>query len=286
MYVVIGNGTEHRSFPLCHSITYQMTTQNFSAQPNVNNSSIVLAAQPSEMGRRNSISSIEIAEEAGRNHKDVMRSIREMESAWEQVNGRKFALVDYIDKKGESRPCYQFNYEEFMYVISKFDDITRAKLVTRWAKLETGQATPMYHQPKQEQLTMKDKMNAATWAAKFLNLNDASKLLMAQQILAPTGLILPEYTSSKGFLLAADKLLKKYDITMNSHKFNLLLKEHGYVDYRERPSKSKGTKRFPILTKKGLKFGENQVHPKNQSETQIRYYEDKFLELLKELGLK
>ena len=153
-----------------------MTVYNSTIQPNVNNSNVVLAAQPSEMGRRNSITSVEISEEAGRNHKDVMRSIRDMEAAWEQVSGRRFALVDYIDKKGEARPCYQFNYEEFMYVISKFDDITRAKLVTRWAKLETGQAEPMYHQPKQEQLTMKDKMNAATWAAKFLNLNDASKL--------------------------------------------------------------------------------------------------------------
>lgn len=259
---------------------------NFINQPNVNNSSVALAAQPSEMGRRNSISSVEIAEEAGRNHKDVMRSIREMEAAWEQVNGRKFALVDYIDKKGEARPCYQFNYEEFMYVISKFDDITRAKLVTRWAKLETGQAIPMYNQPKQEQLTMKDKMNAATWAAKFLNLNDASKLLMAQQILAPTGLILPEYTESKGFLLCAEKLLKKNNINMSSRAFNLAMEDKGLLTYRERPSKSKGTKRFPILTKNGLKYGENQVHPKNQAQTQIRYYEDKFTELLSVLGLK
>lgn len=262
-----------------------MTVYNSTIQPNVNNSNVVLAAQPSEMGRRNSITSVEISEEAGRNHKDVMRSIRDMEAAWEQVNGRRFALVDYIDKKGEARPCYQFNYEEFMYVISKFDDITRARLVTRWAKLETGQAEPMYHQPKQEQLTMKDKMNAATWAAKFLNLNDASKLLMAQQILAPTGLILPEYTSSKGFLLSADKLLKNHGVGMTSHAFNLAMEDKGLVTYRERPSKSKGIKRFPILTNKGLKYGENQVHPKCQQQTQIRYYEDKFAELLKELNL-
>lgn len=137
----------------------------------------------------------------------------------------------------------------------------------------------------QHDLPMKDLMSAATWAAKFLNLNDASKLLMAQQILAPTGLILPEYTDSKGFLLCADKLLKKHGVSINAHKFNLMMKDKGLVDYRERPSKSKGVKKFPILTKKGLKYGENQVHPKNQAETQIRYYEDKFSSLLKELSL-
>lgn len=139
---------------------------------------------------------------------------------------------------------------------------------------------------QQEQLSMKDMMQAATWAAKFLKLNDASKLLMAKQILEPTGLILPEYVDSKGFLLAADKLLKKNGINLNSHKFNLLMKEHGYVDYRERPSRSKGVKKFPILTEKGLKYGENQVSPHNQKETQIQYYEDKFPELVKHIGLQ
>lgn len=148
-----------------------------------------------------------------------------------------------------------------------------------------GYVVNQQQQPK-EKISRKELMDAATWAAKFLNLNDASKLMMAQQVLATTGLILPEYTDSKGFLLAADKLLKKHDVKMNSHKFNLMLQDKGYVTYRERPSKSKGTKRFPVLTAKGLKYGENQVHPKNQAETQIRYYEDKFLELLKELGLK
>lgn len=259
-----------------------MTTANLNNQPNVNNSNVVLAAHPSEMGVRE-MSSLEIADITGKQHAHVMRDIRTLIE--QGVNESNFGLVDYTDKKGEKRSMYNLTKKGCLILASGYNAVLREKIINRWEALETGQAAPMYQQQKQEQLTMKDKMNAATWAAKFLNLNDASKLLMAQQILAPTGLILPEYTSSKGFLLAADKLLKKYDITMNSHKFNLLLKEHGYVDYRERPSKSKGTKRFPILTKKGLKFGENQVHPKNQSETQIRYYEDKFSELLKELNL-
>lgn len=49
------------------------------------------------------MTSVEIAEVTGRNHKDVMRSIREMENAWVKVNGRKFALVEYKDAKGELR---------------------------------------------------------------------------------------------------------------------------------------------------------------------------------------
>ena len=52
------------------------------------------------------MTSIEIEEATGKQHKNVMQAIRNMESAWEKVNGRKFALVEYRDKKGELRPCY------------------------------------------------------------------------------------------------------------------------------------------------------------------------------------
>ena len=50
------------------------------------------------------MTSLEIAELTGKQHKDVMRAIRKMEPAWVKVNGRNFALVEYKDAKGELRP--------------------------------------------------------------------------------------------------------------------------------------------------------------------------------------
>jgi len=43
-----------------------------------------------------------------------------MEPAWEKVNGCKFALVEYQDKKGELRPCYQLTKAECLYIATKF----------------------------------------------------------------------------------------------------------------------------------------------------------------------
>ncbi len=86
--------------------------------------------------RKEAMTSLEIAEVTGRNHKDVMRSIREMEEAWVKVNGRKFALVEYKDAKGEMRPCYQLTKTECLYIATKFNDEARAKLVLRWEELE------------------------------------------------------------------------------------------------------------------------------------------------------
>lgn len=275
-----------------------MTVYNSTIQSNVNNSSMVLAAQPSEMGRRNSISSIEIAEEAGRNHKDVMRSIREMESAWEKVNGRKFALVDYIDKKGESRPCYQFNYEEFMYVISKFDDITRAKLVTRWAKVETGQETPMYQRAKQPQpaISLKEHIEAfGAWVQmtdNVLKLDDYSKFLMIKTEGERLSLPIPPAPKSDGPVDSVTNLLKSNNVMngkkpMSAVSFNKVLIERGYM--RDIPRiNSKGKEdSYKNLTDKGLQYGINRWNENSTSPvTQPYFYIDKFSDLLKELGLK
>ena len=82
------------------------------------------------------MTSLEIAELTNKNHFDLMRAIRKMEPAWEKINGCKFALVEYQDKKGEFRPCYQLTKTEGLYIATKFNDEARAKLVLRWQELE------------------------------------------------------------------------------------------------------------------------------------------------------
>ena len=62
------------------------------------------------------MTSLEIAQLSGKQHKDVLKAIRNMESAWEKVNGRNFALVDYKDQKGELRPCYLLSKTECLYI--------------------------------------------------------------------------------------------------------------------------------------------------------------------------
>ena len=59
-----------------------------------------------------------------------------MEPAWEKINGAKFGLVEYTDKKGELRPCYSLTKTECLYVATMFNDEARARLVLRWEELE------------------------------------------------------------------------------------------------------------------------------------------------------
>lgn len=98
-----------------------------------------------KLGRTDTMTSLEIAEITGKLHKNIMQSIRNMEPAWEKVNGLKFKLVEYEDAKGEKRPCFQLTKTECLYIATKFNDEARAKLVLRWEELEKKER---YHVPQ------------------------------------------------------------------------------------------------------------------------------------------
>jgi anti-repressor protein len=89
-----------------------------------------------ELMKEERMTSLQIAEEIGKEHKNVLRDIRNMEASWVKVNGRRFELVDYIDAKGEKRPCYSLTKIECLYIATKYNDEARAKLVLRWEMLE------------------------------------------------------------------------------------------------------------------------------------------------------
>ena len=82
------------------------------------------------------MTSLEIAEVTGKQHKNVMQAIRKMEPAWEKVNGLKFQLIEYQDLRGRMKPCYQLTKTECLYIATKFNDEARARLVLRWEELE------------------------------------------------------------------------------------------------------------------------------------------------------
>lgn len=94
---------------------------------------------------KKTITSIEIAELAGREHKSVMRSIREMEEGWVKTCGCKFALTsrEVQQPNGGTRevPCYELTKRECLYIATKFNDEARAKLILRWEELETKERT-------------------------------------------------------------------------------------------------------------------------------------------------
>ena len=121
------------------------------------------------------MTSLQIAEITGKPHADVMKAIRKMEPAWYKINEGNFSLVEYKDKKGETRPCYSLNKEECLYIATKFNDEARAKLIKRWKELEEQHQKPSVPQnylealkslvkaeEEREQLALENKQQQAT----------------------------------------------------------------------------------------------------------------------------
>lgn len=134
-------------------------------------------------------------------------------------------------------------------------------------------------QPK-PQPRLSEKIQAAKFLAKFLNLNDASKLQIAKTIADPLGLPTPDYVESKGAHLSAKDLLAKHEAGISSVKFNETLVKLGYLTTVTRKAAGGKDKTFKVITDKGAQYGENMVSPHNQAETQPHWYIDKFGELL------
>ena len=104
------------------------------------NTEIVLNTQIVGNDTPQTMTSLEIAELTGKQHKNVMQAIRNMEPAWEKTCGLKFQLTSrtIVQPNGGTRevPCYQLTKTECLYIATKFNDEARAKLVLRWEELE------------------------------------------------------------------------------------------------------------------------------------------------------
>ncbi len=89
------------------------------------------------------MTSLEIAELTGKQHKHLMEAIRKMEPAWEKVHGSKFRLMFREVNIGNGAvrrdPCYSLTKTECLYIATKFNDEARAKLVLRWEELEMAE---------------------------------------------------------------------------------------------------------------------------------------------------
>ena len=82
------------------------------------------------------MTSLEVAELAGKLHRHVMEAIRKMEPSWMKIAGSKFRLGSYRDANNQMRPCYELTKSECLFIATKFNDEARARLVLRWEQLE------------------------------------------------------------------------------------------------------------------------------------------------------
>lgn len=112
---------------------------------------------------------------------------------------------------------------------------------------------------------------------------------IAEEVGVPSNMLgIPEYFESKGVKNSATWLLKQFGYGISANAFNILMKEHGMITQKYRASTKTPDKQVPywFIINEGLKYGTNETNIKNRNESQPRYYEDKFEELMGILGVQ
>ena len=168
------------------------------------------------------MTSLEIAELTGKQHKNIMQAIRNMEPAWEKVQGLKFQLssrtYDLPNGGTKEVPCYVLTKTECLYIATKFNDEARAKLVLRWQELERRSLTPA-PSPKREGSDNSGKHELALPSPKKI-------LALADEIIGEGLRLLNEAAEDT---LTATQVAKTFNMT--TFDFNAMLRDMG-IQYR------------------------------------------------------
>ncbi|WP_299316993.1 Rha family transcriptional regulator [uncultured Halomonas sp.] len=235
------------------------------------------------------MSSREIAELTGKQHKDVMADIRNMCEQLE-IQSADFS-ADYTDARGRRQPCFELDRYHTEVLVTGYDVKRRAAVIKRWYDLESGKALPVAQQPSIPATTALCEL-----AISVLRPSDSGKVVMlrkAGQAIGADTSFLPDYTedSAPGHVGAMDtasatQLLREHDVPMGAARFNQMLESLGVIERRTRRAKSGESKPFWCITEAGLAYGKNVVSPQSPRETQPHWYRDRFLDLLALAGME
>ena len=91
------------------------------------------------------MTSVEIAEVTGKMHKHVLRDIRNLLE--QGVNETNFGLVEYKDKKGETRPMYQLTPKGCLILASGYDPVLRERIVNKLEEYQQKERAEMLQLP-------------------------------------------------------------------------------------------------------------------------------------------
>lgn len=167
------------------------------------------------------MTSREIAELTGKQHKHVMRDVQtHIESG--ALNESNLGLVDYVDGKGERRPMYQLDFEATMIVVTGYDAMRRAAVIRRWKALEEGTATPAFQIPT----NLADALQLAADQAR-----ENEKLQLQIESDRPKIIFADAVEASKTSILIGDlaKLMHQNGVNIGQHRLFDWMRKHGWL---------------------------------------------------------
>jgi len=107
--------------------------------------------------------SLKVAEVFGKQHKDVLRKIATLDCS-KDFNERNFALVTYLDGKGEARPAYEMTKDGFIFVVMGFTGAKAAATKEAYISAFNWMAEQLAAQRPQSAISLTDdELCTLTW---------------------------------------------------------------------------------------------------------------------------
>lgn len=231
------------------------------------------------------MSSREIAELTGKEHRNVMRDIRTMLTDLCGEGGvLSFEHTHINPQNGQSYPIFKLPKRETLILVSGYNTELRTKIIDRWQELEAIVAKHMTRAAISNS-PMVQAMEFAEAVSNMLHLEGSARLGVARKvtsIVAPHLLpALPTYaidatvdsdaTSSEP-TASLTTLLKQKNVKMTAAKANKILQDLDIIEQVFRPSSSGTERSFWTVTPIGKKYGKNVTSPTNQLETQPHWF--------------
>ncbi|ARD47603.1 phage regulatory protein/antirepressor Ant [Sporosarcina sp. P33] len=171
------------------------------------------------------MTSLDIAEIVGKEHKNVMRDIRnEIESLGEEISRLIFEQSTFTNSRGKEYPCYLFGKDGAMQLALKYDAKTRYKVIKRIEELENKQ--PEFNLPT----NFKEALLQLVAAEEEKEQLQLENKILDQRVseMEPKVTYVDEVLKSTD-LMVTTQIADDYGMT--AHAFNKLLNTHG-IQYK------------------------------------------------------
>ena len=181
------------------------------------------------------MSSREIAELTGKQHKNVLADIDKMLNELE-IQSAEFS-ADYHDDKGRVYRCYHLPKRETLILVSGYSALLRAKIIDRWQELENQH--PKLPQTLPEALRL---------AADLVEQNQIQAQQIAQD--RPKVLFAEAVTASETCILVGElaKLIKQNGVDIGQNRLFQWLRENGFLTKSNEPTqRAMDLKLFEVL---------------------------------------
>ena len=170
--------------------------------------------------RAETMTSLQIAEITGKEHKNVMRDIRSLlDQGVSQLN---FEPAEYRDEQGKLRPCFNLTKKGCLILASGYDAVLREKIINRWEELEREKITGGFQIPQ----TLSEALRLAADQAE--RIETQRRQLDAMR---PKALFAEAVATSDRSCLVSEmaKILRQNGVEMGQNRLFEWLRRGGYL---------------------------------------------------------